>query len=82
MSLDQLAQRKSFFLRHPNLHVTQAMMHHMWKSARCSRQLQEKLGSYQQLVRLLVATQQRQYHAEELGMYGYKPSPPTDYQGK
>ena len=69
-------------------------MHHILKTARCGGQLREKLGSYRQLVRTQrlvrqqqqqqqpVVSQQRYYHAEELGVYGYKPSPPTAYQGK
>ena len=55
-------------------------MHHICKTARYSG----RLGSYQQLVwsqQLARQQQQRQYHAEELGVYGYKPSPPSTYQG-
>ena len=55
-------------------------MHHILKTARYGGQL----GSYRQLVRsqeLVRQQQHRQYHAEELGVYGYKPSPPSTYQG-
>ncbi|KAF0308466.1 putative 2-oxoglutarate dehydrogenase E1 component DHKTD1, mitochondrial [Amphibalanus amphitrite] len=56
-----------------------AVMHHIWKMACCS----SRLGRYQQVVwsqQLTQLQQRRHYHAEERGVYGYKPSPPNSYQ--
>ncbi|KAF0304380.1 putative 2-oxoglutarate dehydrogenase E1 component DHKTD1, mitochondrial [Amphibalanus amphitrite] len=54
-------------------------MHHIWKTAGCS----SRLGRFQQVVwsqQLTQPQQRRHYHAEERGVYGYKPSPPNSYQ--